>query len=77
MYLSFDNFTHSIKWSPDGKFFANGYDNTKLKIKSLYSSLNILILYGHTASINTVYYSPDGKMIASGSRDNTIKLWNT
>jgi WD40 repeat protein len=37
----------------------------------------LLVLRGHTASINSVAWSPDGKRLATGSEDHTARVWET
>jgi len=37
----------------------------------------VMILKGHTGSVESVDYSLDGKILVSGSWDNSIKIWDT
>ena len=39
-------------------------------------SSSLIILQGHSNSVNSVAFSPDGKSLVSGSGDNTVKVWN-
>merc|ERR1711998_754733 len=36
----------------------------------------IMVLNGHSSSVNSVCYSPDGKTLASGSYDGTVRIWD-
>lgn len=67
---------NSIDFSPDGRKFASGSDDTTIKIWNFSDRQELNTLKGHTNWVYSVAISPDGLSIVSGSKDNTVKIWN-
>ena len=67
---------YTIAWSPDGKYFASGGEDTQVRIWDASTYENRLICKGHSQRVNMVAWSPDGRYIASSSDDNTLRVWD-
>ncbi|MGB3761059.1 MAG: WD40 repeat domain-containing protein [Rivularia sp. (in: cyanobacteria)] len=68
-----DDFTTSIKFSPDGETLATVGDKT---VKSWSIKGNLLhTITGHKENIAALSFNSDGKIIATASNDKTVKLW--
>ncbi|MFN6437814.1 MAG: WD40 repeat domain-containing protein [Nostoc sp. DedSLP01] len=60
-----------IVWNlADGK---EGFFNFMM---NLITGRQLLILYGHTESVNAVAVTPNGQQVISASSDKTLKVWN-
>lgn len=66
----------SVKFSPDGKYFATGLMNGEIRLWQTSDNKQLRIYKGHTAWVWAFAFSPDSRMLASGSADSTIKLWD-
>lgn len=70
-----DVIINSVRFSPDGKLFAQGSSNTvrlwNIEALNLVGSLN-----GHTDEVTALDFAPDGKTIASSSQDGSVKFWD-
>jgi WD40 repeat protein len=68
--------TLSVAFSPDGKSFAMGSADDKVRVWQVDGYKEILTCEGHSNWVCAVAFSPDGLLLASGSFDKTVKLWN-
>jgi WD40 repeat protein len=59
------------------RLVAAGYDGRILlwKANDLGTKFSSIMLLGHTARVNTVFFSDDGSQIVSASDDGTVRLW--
>src|SRR4029079_13482964 len=64
-------------FSPDGTQIVSGGRDNLVKVWEANSGLELRILKGHSAEVNSVAFSPDGRQIISGSSDGTIRIWDT
>ncbi|WP_236721340.1 WD40 repeat domain-containing protein [Trichormus sp. NMC-1] len=67
----------SVAINPDGKTFASGSADHKIKVWNLETGEIIHTLTGHSNYVRSVNFSSDGKTMASGSYDKTFKLWHS
>ncbi len=69
---------HNIKWSPDGRQIAVGYQNGQVNIYNTLDSSTILSIEAHNALASTLAWSPDGNLLATGGGfpDNSLRVWN-
>jgi len=63
-----------LSFSPDGRLFAVGKRDGKVKIWDLSSRKEIATLRGHKGIVRSSTFSPDGRFLASGSLN--IKIWD-
>jgi ribosome assembly protein 4 len=64
-----------IAFSPDGRYFASGAFDKKVKIWSGKSGDFINTLTGHVGAVYQVCWSNDSRFLVSASKDSTAKLW--
>jgi WD40 repeat protein/tRNA A-37 threonylcarbamoyl transferase component Bud32 len=66
----------SLAFSPDGRRLAGVGDETDAKVWDVQSGDEVLVLRGHTGSLQSVVFTPDGRRIATAGWDHTIKIWD-
>ncbi|ODV97597.1 hypothetical protein PACTADRAFT_78066 [Pachysolen tannophilus NRRL Y-2460] len=71
-----DEFTTSVKLSPNGKYIATGSSDKLIKIWDLKTGNFEKSLKGHSKGVSDICWSPDSKYIASASDDETIIIWS-
>src|SRR5690242_4163812 len=65
-----------IKWSPDGKFIAIGYQDGKIQVQNATSGAIGLNLDGHTDTIWSLDWKSDNSQLISGSEDGSAIVWD-
>jgi WD40 repeat protein len=68
--------SHSVAFSPDGKYVLTGSDDGTPKLWDAATGAVVRIFSGHTNIVRSVAFSPDGKYVLTGGLDNTARLWN-
>ena len=63
-------------FSPDGELLVVASDDNKVHVLNTKSGLEILLIVGHVAPVNSAFFSADGKKIISASNDKTVRIWN-
>ena len=66
----------SLAFSPDGKIFASGSEDTTVRIWNTKRGSKRATLKGHTGWVTAIAFSNDGNTIASGDTDGTVRVWN-
>lgn len=79
-YTAFDNNTHAVRFSPDGRVVAvSAYDGRArlLAADPEGSSLRLVAELRHArqANVYAVDFSADGSRLVTSSGDKTVKLW--
>lgn len=67
---------YALAIAPDGKQFASGGYDQKIKIWSVSTGIELKTLKGHNGAVFGLSYRPGGKVLASASADRTVKLWD-
>ena len=67
---------YSLKYSPDGKYFASAGMDKDIKIWKIDRQRPIYTLKGHTMVVTSIDFSPDGKHLVSSSLDRSVKIWS-
>jgi WD40 repeat protein len=62
--------------SKNGRFFATGHDDNKVRIWDAVTGQIIYTYTGHEDWVISVAISPDNSWLVSGSRDKTLKHWD-
>lgn len=70
------NATLSVAFSPDGRLFAAGNADSKVRIWRITDGQELLTCEGHNSWVASIAFNPDGQTIASASFDQTIKIWS-
>ena len=65
-----------IAFSPDGRFFASGINQTTIQLWLADGRTHIATLSGHVSGITAIAFSPDSQTLASGSDDDSVRLWD-
>lgn len=65
----------SIAFSSDGRFFATGSYDAKVKLWDAATRDLIGIFTGHSEAVYCLAFCRDNSILASGSADKTIRLW--
>ena len=70
------NGIYSLAFSPDGKYFATGHADKRIRVWGQESGqlVNTLIAQGQRTS--SLAFGPGGKYLVSGSWDGRIRFWN-
>ncbi|OCR02040.1 hypothetical protein BCD67_07645 [Oscillatoriales cyanobacterium USR001] len=74
-----ENEIRALDFSPDGKIFASGSGDKKVKLWNISDIQNIELittLEGHSSWMHQVKFSPDGKFLIGSSADKTVGVWN-
>jgi len=70
-----DEVTHSLAWSPDGRFLACGTD-VGVRLRDAETGLPAALLEGPEEPVTALAFSPDGKTLASaGATSLSVWLW--
>ena len=64
-----------VAFSSDGRFFATGSYDQKIKLWNATTQELISTFTGHTEAVYSLAFCPDSSILASGSADKTIRLW--
>ena len=67
---------YALAIAPDGKQFATGGYDQKIKVWSISTGIELKTLKGHNGAVFGLSYRQDGKVLASASADRTVKLWD-
>ena len=66
---------NAVAFSPDSKWMATGYTNSKVKLWNSDGNKKPEIFSGNGDAVWGVAFSPDSQQVASASNDGTVKLW--
>ena len=62
--------------SPDGKRFALGGNEPRIRIFNAHTAKHVLVIARHEIKINNLVFSPDNSTIASASSDRTVGFFD-
>jgi len=66
----------SVAFSPEGTRILSGGEDNVARIWDIAAGQCILVLQGHTDSVQSVAWSSDEHVIGTGSGDATLRLWD-
>ena len=66
---------HDVTVTPDGQMLTAGHDGG-VHVWSMSSGEEVMVLEGHSHSINGVAVTPDGTRVVSCSNDETVRVWD-
>ena len=76
IFADTQNASLSTAFSPDGKLFATGNADNKIRVWRVEDYKEIVTCEGHESWVWSIAFSPDGQTLVSGSLDQTVKLWD-
>ena len=68
--------SHSLSWSPDGKFLANIHSGSSINITEASNSKIKTVLTRRYVKILSIAWSPNSNQIASVFKDKIIAIWD-
>ncbi len=66
---------HSVNFSYDGKMYAIGGENKKVRLWDVQTGRFLGSFIGQAEQVSTVAFSPDGNLLATGGNDKQVCLW--
>lgn len=75
-YLTESGIVYSCAYSPDGRSLVACLENGDINVYATGNREKVMVLQGHTQSVQRAVFSPNCGQIASASSDGTIRLWD-
>lgn len=66
----------TLAFNPDGQVIASGFNNGIIRLWSVESKKEMIVLSGHKENITSLCFSNDGKYLISGCDDRKISVWD-
>ncbi len=66
---------HALTFSPDGRWFASGWDDGVIVLSDARTWQEVEVLTAHTGAVTQLRFAPDSHTLVSTSYDQTIRVW--
>jgi WD40 repeat protein len=74
--VKMDSWALGMAFSTDGAVLATGNYSGEIRLWDTSDWTEIMVLEGHTRSVNRILFSPNGKvLISAGERNRSVRLW--